>query len=191
MTRTRTPAPRTNKFAGTCSLCRNRVEENAGVTFRNADDTKWITQHNADECPPPAAPKAPKVYAVPELGYYVRADGAGIKVVESKYVRAGESAKRRFGLVFTPHDPKRPTWDYVRGAGISVADLTPMTAHDAALLGLAHGHCIECCAPLGGKTLSSLVAARIGYGETCAGNNGWPFPKGAAAQRDFLNTRRD
>jgi hypothetical protein len=177
----RTPAPRTNRFAGTCSLCRNRVAEEAGVTFKAGD--KWVVQHNAGACPPPAPPK---VYAQPDLGYYVRKDGAAIKVVESKRVNP-DGTRRHYGLVFTPHEGKRPSWDYVKGAGLSVADLVPMSAHDAALLGLAHGHCINCCAPLGGKTLSSLVAARIGYGETCAANNGWPFPRGAAAQRDFLN----
>lgn len=176
-------ALRTNGYAAACVDCKNWVPAGAGHILKNSLG-KWETRH-AGECPAPRAPRT--VSAQPELGYYVRADGAAIKVVENK------AGTRRYGLVFTPSSTagKRPSWAYVRGAGISVADLVPMTAADAAQIGLAHGHCIECCAKLGPKdpsnpTLSSLVSALIGYGETCAANNSWPYPKGTAAQRAFL-----
>jgi hypothetical protein len=61
-----------------------------------------------------------------------------------------------------------------------------MTAEAAARIGLASGHCVSCAKPLGGATLTARVAALVGYGEICAGNHGWPFPKGAAAQRARL-----
>lgn len=178
-----------NRYPGTCPTCGHRVAAEAGVLIGSRGN--WGAQHNPGECPStviPAAAARARVHAVPALGYYVRADGAAIKVVETRHSVTEDGSKRRIGKVFTPARVagKRPSWDYVRGAGVSVADLRPMDAADAAALGLAHGHCIECCAPLGGKTESAQCAAIIGYGEICAGNNGWPFPKGVAAQRAVI-----
>jgi hypothetical protein len=175
-----TTTPRLNRYAAVCADCGNWAEIGTGLVTKSAAG-KWETRHRLP-CPPPRVRSAAARAAAPqpELGYYVRADGAAIKVVENR------AKTRRYGVVFTPHAGKRPTWDYVRGAGYSVADLTPMTAADAAAMGLAHGHCINCCAPLGGETLSAQVSALIGYGETCAGNNGWPYPKGVKAQRAFI-----
>jgi len=170
-----TTATRTNRYAAPCARCKGWVPAETGVL--SGSRGAWVTTH-AGDCP---APRPRTEHAVPELGYYVRNDGAAIKVVESK-----SNAGRRYGLVFTPRAGQRPTWAYVRGAGISVASLTPMTAEDAAALGLSHGHCINCCAPLGGESLSAAVSALIGYGETCAKSNGWPYPKGVVAQRAFL-----
>ena len=182
-----------NRYAGTCNLCRNRVGEGEGVAFRDDAGGRWITQHNADQCPPPAAPRAAgEAPKQPAIGYYIREDGSAIKVVESKRLCEDGVTHRVYGLVFTPHPkPARPTWDYIKGAGLSVAHMRPMTATDAAQLGLSHGHCINCCAPLGGETLTAHVSALIGYGETCAANNGWPYPKGVAAQRAFIAERED
>lgn len=172
---TTTAPARTNKFAGRCATCSGWVPADTGTYAREAG--KNVVRHVA--CPTAPAPRTPA--AQPDLGYYVRADGAGIKVVPSK-----RNPGRVYGLIFTPHAGKRPSWEYVPGAGYSVADLTPMSATDAANLGLSHGHCIACCKPLGGKTLSAHVSALIGYGETCAANEGWPYPKGVAAQRAML-----
>jgi ribosomal protein L24E len=180
-TSTSTVAPRSNGFGATCTVCRQWVEPGHGTI--NKSGGRWLTKHNA--CPAPKAPKAPA--AQPELGYYVREDGAAIKVVESKSHKG-----RVYGLVFTARPaPQRPVWLYVRGAGLSVADMRPMTATDAAALGLSHGHCIACCAPLGGKTLSAHVSAIVGYGEQCAATNGWPYPKGVKAQRACLDAAAD
>jgi hypothetical protein len=176
-----TTATRTNKFGAKCATCGQWVAEGAGIL--SGSKGAWKTTH-AGECPAPRPTGAPA--AQPALGYYVRADGAGIKVVESK-----RNPGRVYGLVFTPpaYAGKRPTWEFVRGAGYSVADLAPMDAADAAQIGLSAGHCIECCAPLGGKTLSAQAAAIVGYGEVCASNNGWPFPKGVAAQRAVIEAK--
>jgi hypothetical protein len=185
-TTTRTSA---NSYGGKCRkpACGQWVEPLGGVLVGKRG--AWGVEHREGECPAPkpaAAPTAPA--AQPALGYYVRNDGAAVKVVESKRVQP-DGSRRRYGLVFTPHAGARPSWDYVRGAGISVATLTPMTAQDAAALGLSHGHCIACCRPLGGETLSAAVSALIGYGEVCAGHNGWAYPKGVAAQRAFIASR--
>jgi hypothetical protein len=169
-------ATRTNRYAAACADCRGWVHADAGVLTKSAAG-KWETRH-AGECP---APKAPAKNAEP--GYYVRpADGRAVVVVAGK-----RHPDRTYGKVLTfPADGSRPSWDYVRGAGYSVADLRPMTAADAAEMGLSHGYCIKCCAPLGGETLSAAVSALIGYGETCAKNLGWFYPKGVKAQRAYL-----
>lgn len=109
-------------------------------------------------------------------GFYVR--GAEAYKVQANKAGTGTYALRWSGS----------SWEYAPGVGRTLADLTPMTAEDAARLGLASGRCINCCRTLGGASLSAQVSAVIGYGETCAGNNGWPYPTGAAAQRAYLAT---
>jgi hypothetical protein len=173
---TSTTATRANKFAAACADCRGWVPADAGALTKSAAG-KWETRH-VGTCPPPKAKAANA-----EPGYYVRpADGRAVVVVQSK-----GHADRTYGKVLTfPAGGGRPSWDYVRGAGYTVADLRPMTAADAAEMGLSHGYCIKCCAPLGGETLSAAVSALIGYGETCAKNLGWPYPKGVKAQRAYV-----
>jgi len=172
--------PRPNKFGGKCRKCAQWVLPSAG-SLVGSKAAGWGVEHHAGACPAPKAAAAPAQNAEP--GYYVRpADGRAVVVVQSK-----GHADRTYGKILTfPADGGRPSWDYVRGAGYSVADLRPMTAADAAELGLSHGYCIKCCAPLGGETLSAAVSALIGYGETCAGNLGWFYPKGVKAQRAYI-----
>ena len=176
-----TTTTRANKFGAKCATCGQWVPAGAGI-LGGSRATGWTTTH-AGECP---AAKAPAKSAAP--GYYVRpADGKAVVVVASK-----RNPERTYGKVLNfPADGSRPSWDYVPGAGYSVADLRPLTAADAAEMGLAHGYCIFCCATLGPKdpakpTLSALVSALIGYGETCASNHALPYPKGVKAQREFI-----
>jgi len=170
-----TTTTRTNGFGAKAACCGNWIDAGAGSLTKEGG--KWVTRH-IGPCPAPKPAAAPA--AQPELGYYVREDGAAIKVVESKSHKG-----RVYGLVFTMRPaPQRPVWLYVRGAGMSVADMRPMTATDAASLGLSHGHCVACCAPLGGQTLSAHVSAIVGYGEKCAANNGWTYDK-ALVPADF------
>ena len=171
-----TATTRANKYGAKCARCDQWVAPETGLL--SGSRGAWTTVH-AGECP---APKA--LPAQPALGYYVRKDGAAIKVVEGR--KNADGTRRRYGKVLTPRPGRRPTWAYVPGAGYSVADLRPMDAADAAGIGLALGHCIECCAPLGGETLAAQCSAIVGYGATCAANNGWPFPKGVAAQRALV-----
>lgn len=109
-----------------------------------------------------------------EPGYYVRGDEA-FKVQQNK------AKTSTYALSWTGS-----SWEYAPGVGRTLADLTPMTAEDAAKIGLASGRCINCCRVLGGESLTSRVAAVVGYGEICATKNDWPFPKGAATQRVYL-----
>jgi len=171
-------AIRTNKFAAACAKCKGWVPKGAGI-LSGSRATGWKTTH-AGECPPPRG-KAEN--AAP--GYYIRpTDGRAVVVKQSK-----KHKDRTYGLVLTfPSDGGRPSWDYVRGAGYTVANLRPMTAADAAALGLSHGYCIFCCAPLGGETLAAACSALIGYGETCSKRHGFPYPKGVKAQREYIAT---
>jgi len=173
-----TTATRTNRYAAACADCRGWVPAETGRLTQSAAG-KWETRH-AGECPAPRG-SAPAKNAEP--GYYVRpADGRAVVVVQGK-----RNPERTYGKVLTfPADGSRPSWEYVRGAGYSVADLRPMTAADAAAMGLSHGYCIKCCSPLGGESLSAAVSALIGYGETCAKNLGWPYPRGVKAQREYI-----
>jgi len=170
-----TTATRANKFGAKCATCSGWVPAGAGI-LGGSRATGWTTTH-AGECP--AATPRP-ANAAP--GYYVRHDGKAVVVIQSK-----RNADRTYGKVLNfPADGSRPSWDYTPGAGFTVADLRPMTASDAAEMGLSHGYCIKCCAPLGGETLAAAVSALVGYGETCAKRMGWEYPKGVKAQRERL-----
>jgi hypothetical protein len=172
---TTTTTARTNTYGAKCTDCGVWVAPGAGSL--SGSRGAWITRHIGD-CPSPAATPARKDA---EPGYYVLADGTAIKVQQNR------AKTHTYGKRLTFHGAgRRPSWDYAPGIGLSVADLTPMTAGDAAALGLSHGHCIVCLAPLGGATMSAAVSALIGYGETCARNNGWTYPKGVKAQREFI-----
>lgn len=107
-------------------------------------------------------------------GFYVRGD-------EAFKVQRNKAGTHTYAKRWDGHG-----WEYAPGVGTTLADLTPMTAEQAAHLGLASGRCINCLRTLGGESLSAKVSAVIGYGETCAGHNGWPYPTGAAAQRAYL-----
>ena len=107
-------------------------------------------------------------------GFYVRGD-------EAYKVQHNQARTATYALRWTGSG-----WEYAPGVGRTLADLTPMTAEQAAHLGLASGRCINCSRRLGGGSLSAKVSAVIGYGETCAVTNGWPYPHGAAAQRAYL-----
>src|SRR3954465_5457157 len=107
---------RLNRYAATCVDCGNWCEINTGLVTKNAAG-KWETRHRLP-CPPPRVRSAAGRAAAtqPDLGYYVTAEGKAIKVVASK-----SNPDRRYGLVFTPsvYAGKRPSWDYVKGAGYS------------------------------------------------------------------------
>jgi hypothetical protein len=122
-----------------------------------------------------APKKAEAIAAEAKPGYYVTTDGTAIKVVQNK------AKTHTYGNVWSGS-----SWDYAPGIGRTLAGLEPMTAEQAAKIGLASGRCIHCCRTLGGKSLTAQAAALVGYGETCAANNGWAFPKGAAAQRAIV-----
>lgn len=173
-----------NKYAGQCHACGHRVPANGGLLV-GSRALGWGVQHLAGQCPDEPAPTVtPQPKADAEAGFYVRGDEAF--KVQWNLARTHTYAKR---FVISHEDGvKRASWEYAPGVGRDLAaeGLTPMTAGDAARIGLSHGFCVNCCRTLGGVSLSAHVSALIGYGETCAKNNGWPYPTGVAAQREFV-----
>lgn len=119
--------------------------------------------------------------AAEETSPALAAPGFYVRGAEAFKVQANKAGTATYALRWTGSG-----WDYAPGVGRTLADLTPMTAEQAAHLGLASGRCINCLRRLGGESLSARVSAVIGYGETCAGHNGWPYPTGAKAQRAYL-----
>lgn len=151
------------------------VDADAGID--ESLDSGNLTSHRASQiigyllaCP--SKPSTVSAEAAP--GFYVRGDAA-------YKVQSNKAKTHTYALVWSGS-----SWDYQPGAGRSLAGLVPMTAEQAAALGLASGRCINCCRTLGGESLSARVSALIGYGETCARHNGWTYPKGAATQRAFV-----
>lgn len=124
-------------------------------------------------------PSKPESREEAKPGYYTL-NGEAIKVQSNK------AGTHTYALVWTG-----TRWDYRPGKVQHLRNLRPMSAEEAAALGLASGRCINCCKVLGGETLSAKVSALIGYGETCADHNGWHYPKGVKAQRAYVEARTE
>lgn len=143
---------------------------------------RWFYSQEAEQTGPAHVSPAPEVPGFAGPGYYVRG-AETFRVVENKAKTATYAKRLRvYG--------ERLTWEYAPGVGrdLLAEGLTPMTSEEAGRLGLLHGRCINCFRSLGGESLSAQVSALIGYGETCADNNHWHYPKGAAAQREYIAT---
>lgn len=63
-------------------------------------------------------------------------------------------------------------WDYEPGLRWSISEETKMPAERAAQIGLATGVCVRCLIPL-----TDPRSVAVGYGSTCARNEGWVYPK--------------
>lgn len=148
-------------------------------TFGAQAAAEYEPRHRAET---PTETTTPEVPGFAGPGYYVRGTET-FRVVENK---AGTATYAKRFRVYG----ERMTWEYAPGIGrdLLAEGLTPMTSEEAGRLGLLHGRCINCFRPLGGESLSAQVSSLIGYGETCADRNHWHYPKGAAAQRDFIAT---
>lgn len=125
--------------------------------------------------------------ALPEFTAPRAAEGFYVRGNEAFKVKSNKAGTGTYALRFDVVGGKA-MWTYCPGVGASLAaeGLEPMTAGDAARIGLSHGFCLNCCRQLGGTSLSAHVSALIGYGETCAKNNGWPYPTGVKAQRALV-----
>jgi hypothetical protein len=170
-----TTTARPNRFAGKCANCSQTVPAGEGI-LGGSRTSGWTTVH-AGTCPAPVARAA----APTEVGIFVTPDAQAIRVV--KAVHSDRLYTKR--LVFSTFDG-RTTMDWVYSPGLSVEGLPKMSDAQAAEVGLQCAQCINCLATLGGATTSAKVSAVIGYGEKCASNNGWHYPKGVRAQREFL-----
>lgn len=170
-------APRVNRFAGKCGRCSVWVDAGAGLIVKTRSGA-WVVTHNG-ACPEAPAPVA--TLTADDLGIYVTPEGTAIRVVKGQM--SGKFYTKT--LVFnTVGDRTVMDWQYT--PGLSVAGLPKMTTEFAAELGLKCSQCVSCLASLGGVSLSAKCSAVLGFGETCAGTNGWSYPKGVRAQRALL-----
>lgn len=97
----------------------------------------------------------------PEAGVFV----SGLnyyKVVQSP--STGNWYAKRF-------DDKTGAWEYAGKAPLHILTAAnKITAEQAAAFGAVYGSCVNC-----GKTLTDERSIAVGYGSTCAANNGWPW----------------
>ena len=150
---TTTAPARTNKFGAKCADCGGWVAAGAGTLAGSRG--AWVTRH-IGTCP---APKAAAKAAEP--GYYVKADGTMLVVVENK--AKTRTYAKRLVVTTTPAGKTKASWEYAPGEAASVAEVTPMTLTDAAAFGHAHGVCMVCC-----RTLTNPESVKAGIGPSCA-----------------------
>lgn len=159
-----------NKFAKECSKCNGLVETGKGWAVQT--DKGWRTYHAINECGS-AQPSAPLITVEPKKAYRC-ADGtvAIAYTTQNKFL-----AVRRLVI----DEDGRGGLEYWKG-GLSVvrATGTLLSQEEASQLGKTYGFCI-CC----GKDLSEDTSLAVGYGATCAENNGWWYPSTKEA-RDIL-----
>jgi len=131
---------------------------------------------------PKKATEGDREHAKP--GYY--ATDAGDFV----FVKANKAGTRTYAVALTSRTSEtgRTTWswDYAPGTAATLAAAHPMTVQEAAAFGHLHGICIRCL-----KALTDPVSATLGYGETCAGHMGWPYPQTKAARQALLGVTED
>lgn len=137
-------------------------------------------------------PKAPKpAAAVATNSDPVTATGMHVDRSTGQYfrVRRSMSTKRLYALSahvrsFTGQDGKiahaLEYGEYDRNLINRLTGSMKLTFAEASEFGLLFGICIECGADLHGNQDRSIAA---GYGETCAKNNGWPYPSAREAAR--------
>ena len=117
---TSTATPRANAYGGRCPRCAQWVKPSEGVLVGSRGN--WGAAHADGACPAPKAPAAP-----PRSRTWATTSARTARASRwSRAKRLDDAGNpRRYGLVFTPRPGQRPSWAYVRGAGITVADLTP------------------------------------------------------------------
>lgn len=102
--------------------------------------------------------EAAKPAELVEGGIYVNADGDMVKVVRSQ---AGRLYGKRF---------EEGSWNYAGGLLDGLTEDDRITAEQAAAFGKQHNRCVFCS-----RALADERSRDVGYGETCADNNGLPW----------------
>lgn len=110
-----------------------------------------------------AKPRPEKKNAAP--GYYVRNSTDGeqefLVVIENR-AKTNTYAKR-LTVTRGADGRKKARWEYAKGLGFKVADMSPMTLAQAAQFGHLHGVCLVCC-----KQLTDPESVKRGIGPVCA-----------------------
>lgn len=160
-----------NRYPGPCGSCGIRVPAQAGRLVKERG--QWSVLHGTvQECleaqaaAEAAEPKAPAT----EPGMY-RLGETFYKVQLGK--RSGRPFAKRVIIL-----PDKFRFVYEAGAIFELGADDKLSFEAAREFGMLHGQCVNCGLPLGpqdGKEgeIRSLAA---GYGQTCARNNGWPYP---------------
>lgn len=116
-------------------------------------------------------PAAAKQAVALEDGVY--RDGNGIFWMVYHTVHgANQQVAKRLVVTTNTDGTFNGTWDYAGKAPL--ASLTPadkLSAEDAAQFGKVYGFCVRCA-----RTLTKEESKHVGYGQTCAGHEGWPYP---------------
>jgi hypothetical protein len=159
-----------NRYSKPCAKCGHLVGLSAGHAVQTANG--WLTFHRINECVEGSAQTLIEV--VPKHAYKC-ADGT---VAIAYTTQNGRVAVRRLVI----DEDGVGGLEYWQG-GVSVVRSTGtlLTAEEASSLGKTYGFCI-CC----GKSLSEDTSLAVGYGSTCAENNGWWYPTAKEA-RNILN----
>lgn len=170
-----------NKFAKACESCGNDVGPGQGWCVQTP--AGWRTYHKVNECGPIAAsskwastsgettPATPALVIEPRVSYILN-DGT---ICVGYLTQKGYTAMKRLEIV-NGHG----TLSYWQGGRYHAERIggRRMTQEEAADLGRTYGFCCNC-----GKELTEDTSIAVGYGPTCAENNGWYYPSKAEAAR--------
>jgi hypothetical protein len=155
----------TNRYPGTCANCGTRVPANSGTCVKA--DGQWVVLHADGQCADlDAAGDLPD--PATEAGMYRTPDGTFYKVQISK--QSGRAYAKRLIV----DDCGHVEFEYASGAIFDITADMKLTAEQAADFGHLYGTCCWCGIALG--LGDDKRGAYVGYGSTCAKNNGWPFP---------------
>lgn len=144
-----------NDSTGMCDDCGHQVEARTGFFFGPRETgPRWSVCHAEGAC----STEPPPVQAELSEGIWTGSDGSTIMVYLTKNNRLG--AKVFNGTRF----------EYTKGATTLARNGHKMTADEAAAFGHATGKCVFCR-----HELTDERSVTVGYGPTCAENNGLPW----------------
>lgn len=154
-----------NKFGNKCALCGSFIEAGRGWAVQTSSG--WATYHKKDECVQ-AVDDKPRITVEPKRAY--RCEDGTIAIAYLTQNR--RIAVRR--LVIEDGSANLVYWK----GGVDVVSRTGtlLTQEEASQIGRTHGFCCVCVKPL-----SDDKSLAVGYGQTCANNNGWYYPTNAEA----------
>jgi len=152
-----------NRYGKPCQLCNAPVAQGNGHAVQTANG--WLTYHRKDECVTEAPTVVQTFIELEPKRAYRCSDGT---IAIAYTTRNGYTAVRRLVI---DEDGQGGLEYWQGGAPIVRATGTLLTQEEASELGKTYGFCI-CCS----KLLSEDTSLAVGYGSTCAENNGWWYP---------------
>lgn len=145
-----------------------KLAQERGVEFNTDGLTKAAASQaieNLLAMPKPAQPKAEEL----EDGIYFK-DGIIFKVVHAVHGSGKQYAKQL--MITTDGEKTYGSFEYAGRAPLATLTADDkLTAAKAKEYGLLYGMCVNCT-----KDLTKEESIHVGYGQTCAKNNGWYYP---------------